>query len=295
MRCTGLSTLVFARGSRPTGAVGFFRRYAANRAAAAGVVVLAAFGALAVLGDRIAPSEPRAIVDRPLLAPSAEHPFGTDSLGRDVMSGVFVGARVSLLVGIAAAGVSMLVGVLAGGLAGFYRGRTDAWIMRLTEFVQVYPGFVLALVLVAVFSPTFVNTVLAISIVSLPTTARLVRAEFLSLREREFVSASRAIGAGDGRLIVAHILPNALPPVMVYASLTVGTAILIESALSFLGLGDPDRMSWGYMIGASRSFLRRAGWTAFFPGMAIVLVVLSLNVAGDGLNDALSPSRRRRT
>ena len=275
--------------------MGFVRRYAANRAAAGGVVLLALFVGLATFGDRIAPSEPRAIVDRPLLAPSAGHLFGTDALGRDVMSGVLAGARVSLLVGVAAAAVSMMVGVLAGGLAGFYRGRTDAWIMRLSEFVQVYPGFILALVLVAIFSPTFVNTVLAISIVSWPTTARLVRAEFLSLREREFVAASRAIGAGDGRLIVTHILPNALPPVVVYASLTVGTAILIESALSFLGLGDPDRMSWGYMIGASRSFLRRAWWTAFFPGMAIVLLVLSLNLAGDGLNDALGPARARRT
>ena len=275
--------------------MGFVRRYAANRAAAGGVVVLALFVGLAAFGDRIAPSEPRAIVDRPLLAPSAEHLFGTDALGRDVLSGVLAGARVSLLVGVAAAAVSMMVGVLAGGLAGFYRGRTDAWIMRVSEFVQVYPGFILALVLVAIFSPTFVNTVLAISIVSWPTTARLVRAEFLSFREREFVAASRAIGAGDSRLIVIHILPNALPPVVVYASLTVGTAILIESALSFLGLGDPDRMSWGYMIGASRSFLRRAWWTAFFPGMAIVLVVLSLNLAGDGLNDALGPARARHT
>jgi peptide/nickel transport system permease protein len=274
--------------------VDFFRRYAGNHAAIASVVVLAIFVGLAVFGDRLATTDPMTIVARPLLEPSAEHPFGTDALGRDVMSGVLVGAKASLVVGVAAAAVSLVIGVLIGGIAGYYRGPIDVWLMRATELVQVYPGFVLALVLVAVFSPTFINMVLAISVVSWPTTARLVRAEFLSLREQEFVVASRAVGAGDGRLILLHILPNALPPVIVYASLTVGTAILIESALSFLGLGDPDQMSWGYMIGASRSFLRRAWWTAFFPGLAIVLVVLSLNLAGDGLNDALNSPRKGR-
>jgi peptide/nickel transport system permease protein len=274
--------------------VRFARAFGKNRAALGGALLLVVFLSIALIGDRLAPASPRAIVARPLQPPSAQHLFGTDALGRDILSGILVGARASLLVGVAAAGVSMIVGTLVGGLSGYYGHRMDATLMRLTEFVQIYPGFILALVLVAIFSPTLVNTTLAISTVSWPATARLVRGEFLSLRDRDFVVASRAIGAADRRLILVHILPNAFPPLIVYSSLTVGAAILVESALSFLGLGDPERMSWGYMIGASRSFLRRAWWTAFFPGVAIALVVLALNLAGDGLNEALSPGGRSR-
>ncbi len=187
----------------------------------------------------------------------------------------------------------MSIGVSIGATAGYYGGRIDDALMRVTEFFQTIPNFILLIVLVALFTPSVASIVVAIGLVSWPPVARIVRGEFLSLRAREFVQAAILVGESDLRIIVTQILPNALSPIIVSASLLVATSILLESALSFLGLGDPNLMSWGYMIGAARTVIRRAWWMSVFPGLAIVLTVLALNLIGDGLNDALNPRLAR--
>lgn len=262
--------------------------YDRYRGAVGASLVLLGFGLVAIFRAYLA-DDPWAMVARPFQPPGAKHLLGTDSLGRDILAGIVFGARTSLAIGIAATAISTALGVIVGALAGYNGGWFDELLMRATEFVQAYPGFILTLVLVSVFSPTLTHIVFAIALASWPGTARLVRAEVLSCRQREFVLATLAMGAGTCRTIARHVLPNAMPPVVVHSSMMVGTAILIESALSFLGLGDPNEMSWGYMIGASRGFLRHAWWTAFAPGVAIIAVVLSLNVVGDSLNDLLNP------
>jgi peptide/nickel transport system permease protein len=270
-----------------------WRRFSANRGALGGVVCLAVVGALTLGARALAGPDPWAIVSRPFMPPTWEHPLGTDTLGRSVLAGLVHGARVSLLVGIAAALISTVIGVAVGAAAAFHGRWIDDLLMRLTEFFQIVPGFILALVLVALFEPSITAIVIAIGTVSWPAMARLVRAEFLTLRARDFVAAEYALGAGDARIILRTILPNALPVVIVYASLLVATSILFESSLSFLGLGDPNHMSWGFMIGASRSALQRAWWLPAIPGVAILATVLSINLVGDGLNDALSPRAGR--
>src|SRR5690606_15957936 len=204
------------------------------------------------------------------------------------------GAQVSLLVGLVSTVVALTIGVTLGALAGFYGGLIDDALMRFTEFFQTIPNFALAIVLVAIFQPSTESVVLAIGIVSWPPVARLVRGEFLSLRSREFVQAARVVGQSNGRIIFGQILPNTLSPIIVMASLMVATAILLESSLSFLGLGDPNTMSWGYMIGAARTVIRQAWWLSVFPGVAILLTVLALNLVGEGLNDALNPRLARK-
>lgn len=231
----------------------------------------------------------------PLAPPGRAHLFGTDDLGRDIWTGVLHGARVSLLVGVLAAATSALIGVLVGSVAGFYGGRLGDVLMRATEFFLVIPTFLLALVLVAVSRPSIWNIIFTLGILGWPSTARLARAEFLSLREREFVMAARAMGVYPVRILFRHILPNAAPPLIVNSSLGVATAILVEAGLSFLGLGDPNLFSWGLMLRNSREFLRMAWWMPTFPGLAIFVTVLSLNLVGDGLNDALNPRLRQRT
>ncbi|KIN63596.1 Binding-protein-dependent transport systems inner membrane component [Sulfitobacter noctilucicola] len=243
------------------------------------------------------PRSPWSMVQRPFLPPFSTEGLllGTDALGRDVLSGLFHGARVSLLVGLVSTVVALAIGIPIGALAGYYAGMVDDALMRFTEFFQTIPSFALAIVLLAIFQPSLGYVILAIAIVSWPPVARLVRGEVLSLRSREFVEAARLSGQSDLRIILRQVLPNALPPIIVLASLMVATAILLESSLSFLGLGDPNVMSWGYMIGAARTVLRTAWWLSFIPGIAIVLTVLSLNLIGEGLNDALNPRLRRRT
>jgi peptide/nickel transport system permease protein len=214
---------------------------------------------------------------------------GTDSLGRDVAAGIAYGAHVSLLIGGVSTVVALLLGVTLGAVAGYAGGVIDDLIMRITEFFQTVPSFVLAVVLVAIFTPSIQSIVAAIAIVSWPPVTRVVRAEFLSLRSREFVQAAEILGRSRFAIIFREILPNALSPIIVLASLMVASAILLESALSFLGLGDPNLMSWGFMIGAGRSVIRLAWWMSAFPGLAIFLTVLALNLVGEGLNDALNP------
>ncbi|OFX14875.1 MAG: ABC transporter permease, partial [Armatimonadetes bacterium RBG_19FT_COMBO_69_19] len=209
--------------------------------------------------------------------------------GRDIWTGVLFGARVSLTVGVLAATTSALIGTAIGSIAGYYGGGVDNVLMRGTEFFLVIPSFLLALILVAVSGPSIWNVILTIGLLGWPSTARLIRAEFLSLKQREFVMAAHAVGAGTARIVFRQILPNAAPPAVVMTSLGVASAILVEAGLSFLGLGDPNLFSWGLMLRNSREFLRIAWWMPTFPGLAIFLTVLSVNLVGDGLNDALNP------
>ncbi|MBK8321301.1 MAG: ABC transporter permease [Betaproteobacteria bacterium] len=272
----------------------FWRRFRNNRAAVGGLVALAAVVALAIAGPMLYPVDPFDMVGQPSVPPGGEQVLGTDVAGRDVLAGLIHGGRVSLLIGFMASLAATLVGLVLGAVAGYYGGRIDDLIMRTTEFFLTIPSFVLAVVLVAIFSPTILNITVAIAVVSWPSVARLARAEFLAHRDREYVQGCRAIGMPDREIILLQILPNALPPVIVVSSLMVATAILTESGLSFLGLGDPNQVSWGYMIGVARSVLRTAWWMAAIPGAMIVVTVLAINLVGEGLNDALNPRLKQR-
>lgn len=264
-------------------------------AAMTGLVLLVLVTALALLAPWIYPGDPLAMVARPLLWPgeSWAHPLGSDSMGRDVLAGIAHGARISLLVGLVAAVLSLAIGVMVGALGGYFGGWLDDVLIRITELFQTVPSFLLVIVLVTIGRPSATVVVFAIGLASWPVIARLVRAEFRSLREREFVLAARAQGYGHARIIINEILPNAAPPVIVTTSVLVATAILMESALSFLGLSDPNVVSWGRMVGEGREFLRSAWYLSAAPGVAILLSVMALNLVGDGLNDALNPRLRR--
>jgi peptide/nickel transport system permease protein len=235
------------------------------------------------------------MVQRPFLPPFtlSTVPLGTDALGRDVFAGLIFGARVSLLVGLVSTLVALVVGVPIGAMAGYFGGKTDDALMRFTEFFQTIPSFALAIVLVAILQPSIYSIVASIAVVSWPPVARLVRGEVLSLRTREYVQAAVVTGQSNTWIILREILPNALSPVIVLASLMVATAILLESSLAFLGLGDPNLISWGYMVGAGRTVIRQAWWITVFPGVAILISVLGLNLIGEGLNDALNPRLSR--
>ena len=275
----------------------FWTRFSFNRGAVIGLVILTFVIVVAILAPFLFPQSPWKMVQRPFLPPFTQDglPLGTDALGRDVLSGLAHGAYVSLLVGLVSTIVALAIGVPVGAAAGYFAGRIDDALMRFTEFFQTIPSFALAIVLLAIFQPSLTFVIIAISIVSWPPVARLVRGEVLSLRTREFVEAASLSGLGNLQIITRHILPNALPPIIVLASLMVAQAILLESSLSFLGLGDPNIMSWGYMIGAARTVIRTAWWLSFLPGMAILLTVLALNLIGEGLNDALNPRLTRKS
>jgi peptide/nickel transport system permease protein len=273
----------------------FLGRFARNKGAVIGAVMLAAIALLALLAPVLFPGSPWDIDGRPFQRPfeSLAAPLGTDTLGRDIAAGIAHGARVTLLLSLVSTAVALSIGVALGAFAGYYGGVVDDAIMRFTEFFQTIPNFILLVVLVAIFTPSIASIVVAIGVVSWPPLARIVRGEFLSLRSREFVQAAVVIGQSNLRIIFTQVLPNSLAPVIVSASLMVATAVLLESALSFLGLGDPNLMSWGYMIGAARTVLRQAWWMSFFPGVAIALTVLALNLVGEGLSDALNPRLAR--
>lgn len=276
------------------GLVAFWRRYRQNRAAVGGIVVLIAVVLLAVVGPFLYPVNPFDMIGIPLSPPFGQFPLGSDVSGRDILAGIIRGAGVSLTIGVVAAVSSTAVGVAVGAVAGYYGGVIDDILMRATEYFLTIPSFVLALVLVAIFSPTVVTVTTAIAVVSWPSVARLVRGEFIAHRGREYVQACRSIGMSDGEIILFQILPNALPSVIVIASLTVATAILTESGLSFLGLSDPSTVTWGYMIGVARTALFVAPWMIAIPGIAILITVLAINLVGEGLNDALNPRLKKR-
>jgi peptide/nickel transport system permease protein len=260
-----------------------------------GASLLLLVGLAALLAGHLYPGDPLDMVGAPYVWPGrqADTPLGTDLMGRDLAAGLAHGARVSLLVGFSSALIAVVIGVLVGAVSGFYRGRVDAVLSRITEFFQTIPAFLLAIILVAVLKPSLGTIVFALGVTSWTGVARLVRAEFLTLREREFVKASVALGAGDLHLIFREILPNAWTPVIVSTALLVANAILSEAGLSFLGLGDPNVVSWGSMIGLGRDALRTGWYMTALPGLAVVLTVLSLNLLSDVLHAALNPRLSR--
>jgi peptide/nickel transport system permease protein len=274
----------------------FLGRFARNLPAVGGALILLVVIVMALVAPVFYPDSPWDMVAEPFLAPGADaaHPLGSDMMGRDLAAGIFHGARVSLVIGVVATAVALLLGVSVGALAGYFGGWVDNALMRLTELFQTIPAFLFAIVLVAIFQPSVTTIVLAIGVVSWPPVARLTRGEFLSLRSREFVQACIAMGMGDLRIIVLHCLPNALAPIVVTGSLMVASAILTEAGLAFLGLGDPNVMSWGTIIGAGREVLRSAWYVCALPGVAILLTVLAINLVGEGVNDALNPRLKNR-
>ncbi|MDE2396047.1 MAG: ABC transporter permease [Burkholderiales bacterium] len=276
-------------------AVEALRMFVRNPAAIIGSVLLLFVLVVSIGGPWIDPADPFEIRTAPLTPPfTADAWLGSDYLGRDVLTTLIYGGRATLLVGAFAALLSVCIGLTLGSLSGYYGGRVDAILMRVTEFFQVLPSLLFAMVVVTLFGPTLLTVTLAIGVVSWPNTARLTRAEFMKFRDLEFVRAERAIGSRNGRIIWQVILPNALPPLVVAATLGVGVAILFEAGLSFLGLGDPNQMSWGLMIGSSRDYVLTSWWAVAFPGLAIFLTVLAVSLIGDGLNDALNPKLRER-
>lgn len=274
----------------------FWHNFRRNRAALVGLGIVAAILLMTATAPLLYPGDPADMVAPPLLWPlqDSQFPFGSDVLGRDLGAEIFHGAHISLAIGAAATTAAVTIGLIIGSIAGYYGGPIDDALMAITEVIQTIPPFVLAIIVVAAFSPSLETIVLAICVVSWPSVARLVRAEVLSLREREFVQAGVAMGMSDPRLILTQILPNAMTPVIVAASLMMATSILIEAGLSFLGLGDPNVISWGAIIGAGRESIRDAWYISALPGIAIFAAVLGLNLVGEGLTDALNPRLRRR-
>ena len=261
-----------------------------------GLILLALVIGMALSAPFVFPKDPLGLAGRPLQWPltSSRFWFGTDTTGRDIAAQIFHGARVSLLIGLVATALAITIGIVVGAVAGYYGGIVDDALMRVTEAFQTLPNFILLLVLVAVFGSDITTVTIAIGLVSWPPSARLTRAEFLSLRSREFVQACRTLGMGDLQIIFREILPNALPPVIVYASVIMAVAILLESALAFLSLSDPNVPSWGNLIGTGRSVLRNQWYVSAIPGVAILLTVLAVSLVGQGLNDALNPRLKRR-
>ena len=272
------------------------RRFLADRAGRLGLAGLVLVLGMALAAGWVFPGDPLAIAGPAQLPPFQDpaHWLGTDRLGRDVLAELFHGARVSLLVGAAAAVLAVGIGLLVGTTAGFLGGWVDEALMRLTEAVQTVPSFVLALALILVLGPSLGSIVVAIGLGAWPSPARVVRAEVMALARRDFVDAYRCMGMGWARIAFAKLLPNALAPVLVLATVITASAILIESALSFLGLGDPNRVSWGSMIADGRAVLRSAWWLSAIPGVAIVVAMLSVSLLGEALTAALDPRRRRR-
>jgi len=266
-----------------------------NHAAMLGLILLIIITFGAIVGPLLHPTDPFEMVWAPFSPPGEEgFLFGTDYLGRDLLSMVIHGARVSLLIGLSAALVSIFIGVSIGALAGFYRGFVEEILMRVTEFFQVLPTLLFSMVIVALFGASLTMITVAIGVVSWTAVARITRSEFLRIRELEYVMASRASGVSNTKLMFRIILPNALPPIIVQSALMVGSAILFEAGLSFLGLTDPNVVSWGQIIGSNRQYILDAGYTVTIPGMAIFITLLAISLIGDGLNDALNPKLRAR-
>lgn len=268
-----------------------FIKALSNPLALAGFIIIVLVFLLSMLAPFIAPYDPNDInVKAILLEPSIQHWMGTDGLGRDVLSRMLHGGRISLLVGLVAVGISTAIGIILGAIAGFYRGWLDTFIMRLVDVMLSIPSFFLILAVIAFLTPSIINIMIVIGLTSWMGVTRLVRAEFLSLNEREFVTASRTLGAKDARLIFTHLLPNSLTPIIVSAVLGVAGAVLMESGLSFLGLGvQAPQASWGNILTDGKEYIQFAWWLSLFPGLAILITVLGYNLLGEGLRDALDP------
>lgn len=272
----------------------FWKRYKKNKAGILGIVGLVIIVALTLFAPVITDINPLDNGFGINQSPNAVNWFGTDDIGRDVFSRTLYGGRMSLLVGVLASLVSTLIGILIGAIAGYMGGILDTVLMKFTEIFQIVPQFFLAIMIAAFFGPSFYGIIIIIGMLGWPSTARLVRAEFFTLKSQEFVLAAQAVGCSHKRIIFSEILPGAIPQVIVNASLRMASAILMEASLNFFGLGDPSRISWGKMLNDSKSLLRSAPWTSIFPGIAILLTVLCINLVGDALNDAFNPKFRER-
>lgn len=270
---------------------GLFKKALANPLSKAGFIIIICVFLLAMLAPIIAPYDPADInVKAILLAPSMQHWMGTDGLGRDVLTRMLYGGRISLLVGLVAVGISTVIGIVLGAIAGYYRGWVDTVIMRLVDVMLSIPSFFLILAVIAFLTPSIINVMIVIGLTSWMGVTRLVRAEFLSLSGREFVQAARTLGAKDARLIFTHLLPNSLTPIIVSSVLGVAGAVLMESGLSFLGLGvQAPQASWGNILTDGKDYIQFAWWLSLFPGLAILITVLGYNLLGEGLRDALDP------
>ncbi len=271
------------------------RHFRRNRIALAGLAVIVLFYLAALLAPLIAPYDPIAqdITGGAHLSPSPEHPLGTDLFGRDILSRIIYGARISLSIGFIATTMSVTLGTLIGAIAGYFGGKVDSVLMRFTDMVLAFPRLVLLILIVALFEPSIAVIIIVLGLTQWPGTTRIVRGDVLSLREREFIQAARALGMSQSRIVLRHLIPNVLAPVIISATLGIGTTIVLEAGLSFLGLGpQPPTPSWGNMVAAGKDTLLTAWWEATFPGLTIVLVVLAFNLVGDGLRDALDPRLR---
>ena len=269
----------------------FLSIYKRKKTSVAGLVFFCFLAIAGILAPLIAPFNPFELSGEAFVPPSNQHIMGTDDFGRDILSGVIYGSTASLVVGFSSAVISAVIGILIGSISGFFGGEADVLLMRFTEVFQVLPTFVFALTILALFGGSFTNVIIAIAIVSWPSNARLVRSNVLSVREQEFVTAAKAVGMGEFRIIFSEILPNVVPPVIVNTALQVASAITAESGLGFLGLSDPKVMTWGCMLGNARPFLLRAWWMMTFPGLCILATVLALHFVADGLNYTLNPQR----
>jgi peptide/nickel transport system permease protein len=272
------------------------RHFKKSKVALAGLAILVLLYLIALLAPLLAPYDPiaqRDIVATSYLEPSAQHWLGTDRFGRDILSRILYGARISLSIGFVATLISVTLGTVLGALAGFFGGKIDALLMRFTDMVLAFPRLVLLIMIVALFSPSVAIIITVLGLTQWPNTTRIVRGDVLSLREREFVQAAHALGMGKARIIFRHLIPNVMAPVIVTATLGIGNTIVLEAGLSFLGLGvQPPIPSWGNMVADGRDNLLGAWWVATFPGLTIVLTVLAFNLVGDGLRDALDPRLR---
>ena len=279
-----------------TGGRGALRMFLRNTAAAVGLVVFSLIVVVTIFGPGLYGTSANKMVSRPFLGPGSElaPPLGTDYLGRDILAGIIGGGRATLIVAAVAAAMTMPIGIVVGSLAGYFGGWIDALLMRFTEVFQVMPGLLFSMVVSFLLGPGTRNETLASGLTLWPLAARLARAEFLRLREMEYVKAARAIGCGDLRIMFRTILPNAMPPLLVSATLTVVIAILFHSGLAFLGMVDVNTISWGSMLGKNRGYALTAWWMVFFPGIAIVVTGLSISLVGDGLQDAFNPKLRGR-
>ncbi len=273
----------------------FWEMFYKNKLALTGCGIVVLLFAVSLLAPVIAPYDPGAIDLKNVLAsPSAEHWFGTDQLGRDVLSRMIWGARISLKVGFVATGLAILIGMILGAVAGYYGGWIDAVIMRFVDIMLCFPTFFLILAVIAFLEPSIWNIMIVIGLTSWMGVTRLVRADFISLRERDFVRAARSIGANDARIIFIHILPNALASILVAATLGIAGAILTESALSFLGIGvQPPTPSWGNILTAGKDNIDIAWWISLYPGLAILITVVGYNLLGEGIRDASDPRLKR--
>jgi peptide/nickel transport system permease protein len=274
-----------------SGRAGALRRLGRQRGAVVGVVVLVVLGGMALFASWLSPADPIKTAPRDALqAPGPAHVLGTDQYGRDVLSRVLHGARISLVIGLVSVSIAVALGVPVGLVSGYHGGRVDGLLMRVMDVMLAFPGILLALAIVSVLTPSLANLMIAVGLAAVPTYARLVRGSVLSAKESPYVEAARAVGCRDRLVVVRYILPNVVAPVIVTATLGMGTAVLSAAALSFLGLGSqPPQPEWGRMLSEGRDYLREAWWISTFPGLGIMLTVLAMNLLGDGLRDVLDP------